>query len=284
MPDYKEELIGVFGHPVAENPTVVMHEAAFAALGLKWRYLTIEVLPDDLENAMKGIRAFNMKGINLTIPHKVNVLKYLDEIKPDAALMGAVNTVINVDGRLIGENTDGKGFMRSLTRDAKFDPSGKKAVVLGAGGAARSICVELALAGVKTISIVNRNTGRGESLTSLINTKTSSEAHFIRWEPGYELPKDTDVLINATSVGLAPDIHQKPDISYDSITGTMVVCDVIPAPATSFLRESEKRGAKILDGLGMLVYQGAIGFKLWTGFDAPVNVMHKALSKALCIT
>jgi shikimate dehydrogenase len=280
MPDYKEELIGVFGHPVAENPTVVMHEAAFAALGLKWRYLTIEVLPDDLENAMKGIRAFNMKGINLTIPHKVNVLKYLDEIKPDAALMGAVNTVINVDGRLIGENTDGKGFMRSLTRDAKFDPSGKKAVVLGAGGAARSICVELALAGVKTISIVNRNTDRGESLTSLINTKTSSEAHFIRWEPGYELPKDTDVLINATSVGLAPDIHQKPDISYDSITGTMVVCDVIPAPATSFLRESEKRGAKILDGLGMLVYQGAIGFKLWTGFDAPVEVMHQALSRA----
>jgi shikimate dehydrogenase len=280
MPDYKEELIGVFGHPVAENPTVVMHEAAFAALGLKWRYLTIEVLPDDLENAMKGIRAFNMKGINLTIPHKVNVLKYLDEIKPDAALMGAVNTVINVDGRLIGENTDGKGFMRSLTRDAKFDPSGKKAGVLGAGGAARSICVELALAGVKTISIVNRNTDRGESLTSLINTKTSSEAHFIRWEPGYELPKDTDVLINATSVGLAPDIHQKPDISYDSITGTMVVCDVIPAPATSFLRESEKRGAKILDGLGMLVYQGAIGFKLWTGFDAPVEVMHQALSRA----
>jgi shikimate dehydrogenase len=257
-----------------------MHEAAFAVLGLKWRYLTIEVLPDDLENAMKGIRAFNMKGINLTIPHKVNVLKYLDEIKPDAALMGAVNTVINVDGRLIGENTDGKGFMRSLTRDAKFDPSGKKAVVLGAGGAARSICVELALAGVKTISIVNRNTDRGESLTSLINTKTSSEAHFIRWEPGYELPKDTDVLINATSVGLAPDIHQKPDISYDSITGTMVVCDVIPAPATSFLRESEKRGAKILDGLGMLVYQGAIGFKLWTGFDAPVEVMHQALSRA----
>jgi shikimate dehydrogenase len=280
MPDYKEELIGVFGHPVAENPTVVMHEAAFAALGLKWRYLTIEVLPDDLENAMKGIRAFNMKGINLTIPHKVNVLKYLDEIKPDAALMGAVNTVINVDGRLIGENTDGKGFMRSLTRDAKFDPSGKKAVVLGAGGAARSICVELALAGIRTISIVNRNTDRGESLTSLINTKTSSEAHFIRWEPGYELPKDTDVLINATSVGLAPDIHHKPDISYDSITGTMVVCDVIPAPATPFLRESEKRGAKILDGLGMLVYQGAIGFKLWTGMDAPVEVMHHALSRA----
>ncbi len=280
MPDYKEELIGVFGHPVAENPTVVMYEAAFAELGLKWRYLTIEVLPDDLENAIKGIRAFNMKGINLTIPHKVNVLKYLDEIKPDAALMGAVNTVINDSGRLIGENTDGKGFMRSLTHDAEFDPQGKKAVILGAGGAARSISMELALAGVKTISIVNRNPERGQTLTTLINIKTSTKAQFVKWEPGYQISPDTDILINATSVGLAPGIDEKPDISYESIAGNMVVCDVIPSPLTPFLRESRSCGAKTLDGLGMLVYQGAIGFKLWTGNDAPVNVMHKALSKA----
>ena len=130
MPNYKAELIGVFGHPVAENPTVVMHEAAFAELGMNWRYLTIEVFPADLENAIRGIRAFNMKGINLTIPHKVNVLKYLDEIKPDAALMGAVNTVINVNNWLIGENTDGKGFMYALTRDAEFDPYGKNVVAI----------------------------------------------------------------------------------------------------------------------------------------------------------
>ena len=280
MTDYKEELIGVFGHPVAENPTVVMYEAAFSKLGLRWRYLTIEVLPDDLEDAMKGIRALNMKGINLTIPHKVQVLKYLDEVKPDAALMGAVNTVINVGGRLIGENTDGKGFMRSLTQDAQFDPTGKKAVVLGAGGAARSICVELALAGVKEIIIVNRDRGRGESLTDLINTKTSTDARYIKWESGYRIPPGSDILINATSVGLAPRTDEKPDISYDSVTGDMVVCDVIPAPVTPFLNESKIRGAKILDGLGMLVYQGAIGFKLWTGKDAPVQVMHNALSKA----
>jgi shikimate dehydrogenase len=284
MPNYKAELIGVFGHPVAENPTVVMHEAAFAELGLNWRYLTIEVFPADLENAIKGIRVFNMKGINLTIPHKVNVLKYLDEIKPDAALMGAVNTVINVNNWLIGENTDGKGFMYALTHDAEFDPSGKNAVILGAGGAARAISVELALAGVKTISIVNRHSDRGKILTTLITTKTTSEAQFVKWESGYKIPSDTDILINATSIGLYPNIHEKPDISYDSISDNMVVCDVIPTPMTNFLHESQKRGAKILDGLGMLVYQGAIGFKLWTGKDAPVNVMHKALSKALCIT
>ena len=284
MPNYKAELIGVFGHPVAENPTVVMHEAAFAELGMNWRYLTIEVFPADLENAIRGIRAFNMKGINLTIPHKVNVLKYLDEIKPDAALMGAVNTVINVNNWLTGENTDGKGFMYALTHDAEFDPPGKNVVILGAGGASRAISVELALAGAKTISIVNRHDDRGKILTKLITTKTSAKAQFMKWESGYKISSGTDILINATSIGLFPDINEKPDISYDSIKDNMIVCDVIPTPTTPFLRESQKRGAKILDGLGMLVYQGAIGFKLWTGKDAPVNVMHKALSKAFSIT
>jgi shikimate dehydrogenase len=284
MQDYKAELIGVFGHPVAENPTVVMHEAAFAEMGLNWRYLTIEVFPEDLENAIKGIRAFNMKGINLTIPHKVNVLKYLDEIKPDAAMMGAVNTVINTNNWLVGENTDGKGFMYALTHDAEVDPSGKSVVILGAGGAARSISVELALAGVKTIAVVSRSAERGEMLTSLITAKTSTEAHFVKWESGYVIPSDTDILINATSIGLFPNIHDKPDILYDSVIGKMVVCDVIPSPMTDFLRESQRRGAQILDGLGMLVYQGAIGFKLWTGKDAPLDIMHKALSKAFNTT
>ena len=131
-PNYKAELVGVFGHPVAENPTVVMHEAAYAELGLNWRYLTIEVLPEDLEAAMRGMRAMNMRGINLTIPHKVAVLQYLDAVQPGAAVMGAVNTVVREGERLIGDNTDGKGFMTALTKDARFDPQGKHVVVLGA--------------------------------------------------------------------------------------------------------------------------------------------------------
>jgi len=279
-PNYKAELVGVFGHPVSENPTVVMQEAGFQALNLNWRYLTIEVLPQDLGAAMQGLRAFNMKGINLTIPHKVAVLEHLDEVRPDAALMGAVNTVVRVGDKLVGENTDGKGFMRSLTQDSKVNPKGKKVLVLGAGGAARSITVELALAGAQQITIVNRSPERGRVLAELLNSKTPAKASFIQWRGTCSIPGDTDILVNATSIGLFPNVHEKPDIDYNSISSKMIVCDVIHTPMTPFLKAAQNRGAKIVDGLGMLVYQGAIGFKLWTGLDAPVKAMHQALSKA----
>ena len=281
--NYKAELIGVFGHPVAENPTVVMLEAAFNAMNLNWRYLTIEVLPEDLENAMNGLRAFNMRGINLTIPHKVEVLKYLDEVSLAAELMGAVNTVVRIGDKLFGENTDGKGFMQALTVDAKVYPKAKKVVVLGAGGAARAITVELALAGTESITIVNRSENRGRTLTDLLNSKTSAKTDFQLWKGCYRIPSDTDILINATSIGLAPNINEKPEIDYQSIHSKTVVCDVIINPMTPFLAEAEKRGAQIIDGLGMLVYQGAIGFKIWTGINAPVPVMYKALSRAFGI-
>lgn len=279
-PNYKMELVGVFGHPVSENPTVVMQEAGFKALNLNWRYLTIEVYPEDLGAAMMGLRAFNMKGIHLTIPHKVEVLKYLDEVKPDAALMGAVNTVVRIKDKLIGENTDGKGFMHSLTQVSKVNPNGKKVLVLGSGGAARSISVELALAGAQQITILNRSSERGIVLTELLNSKTSANANFIKWQGTYSIPEDTDIVINATSIGLFPNVSEKPDINYSSISSNMIVCDVIHTPITPFLKEPQDRGAKIVDGLGMLVYQGAISFKLWTGLDAPVEAMHRALTKA----
>jgi shikimate dehydrogenase len=256
-----------------------MQEAAFREIGLNWRYLTIEVYPEDLAAAMAGLRAFNMKGINLTIPHKVEVLKYLDEIAPDAQLMGAVNTVRVEDGKLIGENTDGKGFLRSLRDDAGMDPSGNHVVILGAGGAARAIAVELALAGAELITIVNRTADRGRALADLINQETNVKAFFHHWTDVYALPGITDILVNATSIGLFPDVEAKPNIQYDTITNQMVVCDVIPnPPRTLFLAEAEGRGANTLDGLGMLVYQGAIGFEMWTGRKAPVAAMHQALA------
>ena len=279
--NYRAELVGVFGHPVAENPTVVMLEAAFAELGLNWRYLTIEVLPADLGAAMQGLRAFNMRGVNLTIPHKVAVLEYLDEIRPAAALMGAVNTVVRDGDRLIGENTDGKGFMTALTADAGFSPQGKRAVVLGAGGAARAITVELSLAGVEHLTVVNRAPERGRELVALLNSGTPVKADFQPWADAYSIPAGTDLLVNATSIGLFPNVDARPEIAYESIVPGMVVCDVIIAPSTPFLDEARRHGARTLDGLGMLVYQGAIGFKLWTGLDAPVKVMHDALARAL---
>jgi shikimate dehydrogenase len=276
--NYKAGLVGVFGHPVSENPTIVMQEAAFKALGLNFRYLTIEVLPQDLENAMNGIRAMNFVGINLTIPHKVKVLEYLDELSEAAKLIGAVNTVFNKDGRLIGENTDGKGFLSALK--SITDPSAKNAVVLGAGGAARAIAVELALDGVKHITIVNVNQERGFELVKLISGKTAAKSDYIPWNSTYSIPADTDILINATSIGLFPDIDSKPNIHYDSIRANMIVCDVIPNPPyTLFLKEAQKRGAVTLDGLGMLVKQGMIGFKIWTGFDAPEEIMKETLNK-----
>ena len=145
--NYLDSLVGVFGHPAAENPGVVIQEAAFRDMGLSlWRYLTIDVEPDQLEDAIAGLKAFKMRGINCTLPHKINVIPYLDELSESARLIGAVNTIVNTDGKLFGENTDGKGFMESLLSNG-VDPRGKKIVILGAGGAARAISVELALAG-----------------------------------------------------------------------------------------------------------------------------------------
>jgi shikimate dehydrogenase len=181
---------------------------------------------------------------------------------------------------LIGENTDGKGFLHSLRQDAKIDPSGIRVVVLGAGGAARAMTVELALAGAQRIMVVNRTAERGQSLVDLLNQKTPTTADFVLWNKPYAIQADADVVVNATSIGLYPNVEEKPDVDYGSITSSMTVCDVIPNPPfTPFLKEAASRGAKTLDGLGMLVYQGAIGFTMWTGLEAPVEVMHQALQE-----
>jgi shikimate dehydrogenase len=278
-PDYTEKLVGVFGHPVAENPTCVMQQAGFDALNLRWRYLTIEVLPGNLAEAIKGLHAFGMMGINLTIPYKVSVLQYLDEVATDAQLMGAVNTVWRDGNRLIGENTDGKGFIRSLREDAGYGTSGRRVAVFGAGGAARAITVELALTGASHITVINRSRKRGEELVGLLNKQTPADAIFVPGSDPYAIPEDVDIVINATSIGLYPDVESMPNVDLETITSNQLVCDVIPnPPRTRFLREAEARGARTLDGLGMLVYQGAIAFERWTGERAPVDVMKQALA------
>ena len=279
-PSYKAELVGVFGHPVAENPTIVMQEAGFRAMGLNWRYLTIEVRPEQLADAVRGLRAFNMAGINLTIPHKVTVLQYLDGLSPEAELIGAVNTVVREGDRLIGHNTDGKGFVRSVREEAGMDPQGKRVVFLGAGGAARAMSVEMALAGAAHITIVNRTPERGRDLAALLQDRTRADAEFVPWQGDYSVPAGTDILVNATSIGLFPDVEGVPAVDMSSIHPNLLVCDVIPNPPhTAFLRAAQARGARSLDGLGMLVGQGAIAFKMWTGVDAPVDVMRQALEE-----
>lgn len=280
--NFKAELVACFGQPVAENPTGPMQEAAFQALGLNWRYLTVEVSPDCLRDAVLGLRAFGMRGANFTIPHKVAVLKYLDEISPAASIIGAVNTVRREGRRLLGDNTDGKGFLRALRVDAGMDPAGKRILVLGAGGAARAIVTELALAGAADLLVVNRSPARGERMVADLASKTGARISFEPWRGPYPVPADRDVLVNATSIGMHPDIDSIPPIDLRAASARLLVCDaVVNPPETRLLQAARKQGLPCLDGLSMLVYQGVIGFELWTGRQAPEAVMRAALRKAL---
>ncbi len=277
--NYRSELVGAFGCPIDENPTGVMEEAGFKAKGLDYRYLTIKVEAGDLQAAIEGIKAMNFRGINLTIPHKVEVLKYLDELSEAAEIIGAVNMVVNNGGKLWGENTDGKGYLQSLT-DAGISPEGKHITILGAGGAARAISVECALMGARKITIANIVRDQGEELVEMLKKRTGADAEFIMWDHPVTVPSDTDILSNATSVGLYPNVDQKPDIKYDTVTSGMVVTDVIfNDPHSLFLQEAEKRDAQTINGLGMLVNQGALNFTLWTGVDAPYELMKDTLAK-----
>ena len=276
--NFKQELTAAFGQPISENPTQVMVEAAYRHHGLDWRYLTIEVGPDDLETAVNGAKAMGFQGFNCTIPHKVKVIEYLDGLGESASLMGAVNCVVRKDGQWIGENTDGKGFVSSLRE--LTDPKGKKVVIFGAGGAARAIGVEVALAGATEIMIVNRTTGRGEELTALLDDKLPVSASFIPWEKTFTIPSGTDVLINATSIGLFPDLEARLDLDLDSLSSDTVVADVIPNPPdTNLVRDARIKGCPVIDGLGMLVNQGVIGIKHWTGVDPDPKVMRAALEE-----
>lgn len=276
MKNYRENLVGVFGDPVDENPTGAILQAGFDALGLNFRFVTVKVKDGDLEAAMKGMRAMNFSGIGITMPHKQKVLSYLDEVSSDAAIMGAVNTVFWKNGKLFGENVDGKGFMMSL-REKNFDVSGKKAVVLGAGGAARAIAVELAVAGTAEIVIVNIEEQQGMSLVNAINENTKTKASFTLWQGEYKVPADTDIFVNATSIGFA-NSNDAPPVDYETVTGDMTVCDVIPNTVTTrFLDTAKEKGCQTFNGLGMLVNQATLCFKLWTGEEAPKSVMEKAL-------
>ena len=274
--NFQQELTGCFGQPVSENPTQFMIEAAYRHHNLDWRYLTIEVAPESLQAAVEGAKAMGFKGFNCTIPHKVAVIQYLDGLGESASVMEAVNCVVRRDGQLIGENTDGKGFVESLSE--LTDPKGKNIVMFGAGGAARAIGVEVALAGASTVTVVNRSTERGEGLVNLLNERTDMKASFVPWDGPFSIPAGTDVVINATSIGLFPDVDARLEINFDTLTSAMVVADVIPnPPETHLVKTARDLGCPTIDGLGMLVNQGVIGIKYWTGVDPAPSVMRAAL-------
>ena len=271
----EKQYIGNFGHPVWENPTEHMVNAAFAHHGLDWIYVTYEVPADNLEAAFEGVKALGYRGFNCTLPHKVAIIEHLDGLGESAEVMGAVNCVVLRDGRYIGENTDGKGFLESLT--PVVDPAGRRVLIFGAGGAARAVSVELALAGASAIHIVNRSPQRGRELVALLNEKTSAVASFEAWEGDYPIPAETDIVVNATSIGLFPDSSRVP-VDASTLRSDLVVADIIPnPPRTAFLREAQAAGCTTIDGLGMLVNQGKVGIAYWTGVEPDPSVMRAAL-------
>lgn len=271
-------LTGCFASPAAENPTVAMVEAAYQHHGLNARYINCDVSPTLLGDAVRGARAMGWVGFNCSLPHKVSVISYLDELGESAALIGAVNCVINRRGHLIGENTDGKGFLKSLR--TVIDPAGKTIVMFGAGGAARAIAVESALAGAASITVVNVNPGRARTLVTLLREKTLTPAESVTWDKAYRVPETTDIVINATSVGLYPNVDASLNLDFGTLQPHMVVADVIPnPPQTLFLRKAATCGCRVLDGLGMLVNQGVIGIQHWTGVTPDSSVMQRKLEE-----
>lgn len=274
--NYRAELVGLFGDPVDENPTGPMMEAGFAAQGLNYRYITMKVEKENLKDAIAGIRAIGMRGLNLTIPHKIAVIPFLDELSPAAKIIGAVNSIRVQDGQLIGENTDGKGFVTSLM-ETGVELNGRIITVLGSGGAARAVAVECAISGAETVNIVARNEESGKELADLISEKTEAQGVYFTWKGSVPIPEGTEVLVNCTNVGLYPD-ENKPDITYEDIRKNMMVCDVVfNPPETKFLKEAKARGASTVNGLGMLVNQAALNYCLWTENMAPKDMMKEAL-------
>lgn len=283
--NYLDHLVGCFGHPVAENPGVVIQDAAFADMKLeRWHFLTLDVEPEKLEDAFKGLKAFKMHGINCTIPHKIECIQYLDEISEAASLIGAVNMIVNKNGKLYGENTDGKGFMASLKENG-VEVEGKNLTIFGAGGVARAITVESALAGVKKITIFNRPEDRklGEALVNNLKKNTSADIEYYDWTGCQDVPEDTDIVAQATSVGLYPNVDAMPNININSIKKNMFVQDVIMNPIeTKLICELKKRGIKCAAGAKMLIAQAAINIEMWTGIAPNQDVMMKAYMDAVC--
>jgi shikimate dehydrogenase len=266
-------LYALIGKPVAGNPTEEMLEAAFAAAGLDARYVSLEVEPAALADAVLGLRALGARGFHVTVPHKVAVVPLLDRLTEAARLAGAVNCVKREGNTLVGDNTDGRGFLESLR--GVVDPRGTTAVVIGAGGAARAIVAELSLAGVAHTTVVNRTLARAEELCADGRCKAAALT-----DP-WTVPTGAAVVVQATTVGMGDAEARLPLVWPE---GGGVAADVVISPSrTAFLRDAEAAGRTALEGLGMLVAQAAAGFRWWTGLEADAGAMRAALVRELAL-
>lgn len=273
-------LAGLIGNPVKHSKSPQMHNTAFEALGLDYVYLAFEVSEESLKKAVEAMRTLNAIGFNVTMPYKTEIIEYLDDITEEARIIGSVNTVKNENGRLVGYNTDGSGFLKSL-EEVGVDYAGKKIVILGAGGAARAIATQLAFDGAAEVVLFNRTLSKAEKIAKSINMNISTctiRALEMDEPVLKEEIKDAAVLVNCTSVGMKPNIDKSIISSPEILHRDLFVADIIYDPnKTRLLELAEEAGCKYMNGLMMVIWQGALAFKVWTGKDMPVDLVKKAV-------
>ncbi len=274
-----QPVLALFGHPVAGNPTQYIIEKAFEHHELDWEYLSLEVPADDLGDAVRGMRSLGLRGGNCTDPHKQAVIQYLNRITPTAELIGSVNCILREERQLVGENTEGKALLDVLRR--RLDPADKRVVLFGAGRVARAITVELALAKVAAITVVNRSEASGRHLVDLLANRLGTPSSLALWDGEYTIPPETHVIINATPIGLG-DEQARVALRLDNPGPEILVADVIAnPPRTRLLRDAEQNGCQTIDGLEVFIAQAAINFRLWTGVDPDQTVMREAIEEFL---
>lgn len=277
--DSRTVMYGVFGDPIGHSKSPLMLNRAFEAAGINGAYAAFHIQPGTLKDAVSGIRALGFRGVNVTIPYKVEVMEYLDEIDEGARAIGAVNTIVCDEGRLKGYNTDGIGYVRSLKEETGVDLNGAKVLLLGAGGAARGIVYALAQEGAARITIANRTPEKAVELAA--GMSAYAETHGIGAEDLKAGAMDADIVINTTSAGMYPKVEELP-MDPGLLHGGLLVSDLVYNPRiTRFLREAEAKGARIHGGLGMFIYQGAFAFEYWTGKPAPVKEMREIVECSL---
>lgn len=280
------KIVGILGHPIGHTLSPVMQNAAFAALDLDYCYLPFDVPPEQLADAIRGLRALGTHGVNITIPHKETVFPLLDQLTEAAQKIGAVNTVEFTDNALIGHNTDGQGFLRALQEETEMNPKGTRVLILGGGGAARAVAVQLALAGAKEIQIMNRTLERGRALVDHLQQMFPSlQALSIPWvqevAAWQSALEKIDLLVNTTPVGMEGKEGGSP-LPTESIPSGLLVSDLVYHPfLTPLLQGARAKGARTLPGLWMLLHQGALSFEIWTGKRAPLSIMRHSLTETL---
>jgi shikimate dehydrogenase len=280
----KTKIMGIIGNPIEHTVSPQLHNTISRRKGIDAIYVPFKVDKSGLRSAVEGLRALNVTGFNVTVPFKNDIIPFLDQISEEAKLMGAVNTVKNVNGMLYGYNTDGEGFLRSLKKEAGVGFKDKKVVLIGAGGAARAVGVKAALNGAKSIVIINRTVQKAEEITGVINYNISDIARCcsLDGEGAQKEFEESDIIVNTTSVGMYPDVDISPVISTAGFSDRQLVCDIIyNPPRTKFLESALQKGSKVLNGLGMLFFQGVYAYEIWmdiTLSEEEVNSLYKSFA------